>query len=429
MAEAVALTVSAALNLAKDTLRAYPLRIVGEISGFKPHSTYRAFYFQLKDESSVMEVTLWRNVYSDTGVELKDGMIVELSGHFDVYPARGSMSFIPRHIKVAGEGDLRAQIAALANKLKNEGLMDEARKKSLPWLPERIGVITSANGAAIHDVLRTLARRYPLAEVLFFGTLVEGHGAAKGIVTALKAADSHAPDVILLVRGGGSFEDLLPFSDEEVARTIAACETPVVTGVGHEPDYSIADMVADVRASTPTAAAETVVPARDELEALLAGHLAQMIIPLDQFNLRVDALQQRLEQALPGKLEKNALHIEALLVRLEQAIPGRLARDEMALGNLTERFRGVGSRMLERPRTQLTHRGAQLEALSPLKVLGRGYAAVFDSKTHSVVDSIHKVTSGEQLTVQVADGSIFTIVERTAGVACEESLDEHFAQN
>ncbi|MCL2818451.1 MAG: exodeoxyribonuclease VII large subunit [Actinomycetia bacterium] len=427
MAEAVALTVSAALHLAKDALRARPLHIVGEVTGFKPHTTYRAYYFQLKDEDSVMEVTLWKNVFAEMGVELKDGMIIEVSGHFDVYPAKGSMSFIPRHYKVAGEGDLRAQVAALANKLRDEGLMDATRKKELPWLPERIAVITSPNGAAIHDVLRTLARRYPLADVLFFGTLVEGHGAASGIVRALQTADRYGPDVILLVRGGGSFEDLLPFSDEEVARAIVACGAPVVSGVGHEPDYSIADMVADVRASTPTAAAETVVPARDELLGILAGHLQQLIIPFDQYNLRVDALQQRLEQALPGKLEADVVRIESMRMRLEQAIPTRLERDEMTLANLRLRFITAGARLVTEPQIALTHRGAQLEALSPLKVLSRGYAAVFDSKTHRVIDSIQKVKAHDQVTVQVADGSIFTLVERTeeAEMATRDNSDKN----
>lgn len=395
MSEVVALSVSAALHIAKDTLKAYPLRIVGEVSGFKPHSTYRAFYFQLKDENSVLEVTLWRNIYEHVGVELRDGMIIEIDGHFDVYPAKGSMSFVPRRFKVAGEGDLRAQIEALANKLRAEGLMEASRKKQIPWLPKRIGLITSPNGAAVHDVLRTLDRRYPLAEVLFFGSLVEGAEAAHHISHAIGVADSHKPDVLLLVRGGGSFEDLLPFSSEVVARAIAAAICPIVTGIGHEPDYSIADMVADLRASTPTAAAEAVVPARDELRGILMGFLQRMEIPLDQHELKVDALQQRLEQAIPGRVE----------------------RDKVKLDNLNQRFIGIGGRILEGPRNKLSKASAQMDALSPLKVLGRGYAAAFDTKTHAVVDSIAKVRAGDELTVQVSDGSINTRVE---------SVTEHF---
>ena len=412
MAEAVTLTVSAALHVAKDALRACPFHIVGEVSGFKPHTTYSAFYFQLKDESSVMSVTLWKNVYEKFDVEIADGMIIELHGHFDIYAAKGSMSFIPHFIKVAGEGDLRAQIAALAEKLRAEGLMDEQRKQTLPWLPRRVGVITSPNGAAVHDVLRTLARRYPLAEVLFFGTLVEGHGATAGVVKALKAADASDAEVILLVRGGGSFEDLLPFSDEEVARTIAATTTPVVTGIGHEPDFSIADMVADLRASTPTAAAEAVVPARDELHAILNGFLQRLAIPFDADRLRLEALRGRLEQALPGHLENQNLRIDGLQQRLEQAIPRRLERDGATLGNLRARFVSSGTRLLEKPTTTLAKRNAQLEALSPLKVLARGYAVVFDTRTRAVVDSVTRVSAGETLTIQVVDGSIDTIVDK-----------------
>ena len=390
MTEVVAHSVSAALHIAKDALRAYPLRVVGEVSGFKPHSTYRAFYFQLKDEDSVLEVTLWRNIYESTGVELRDGMIIEIDGQFDVYAAKGSMSFVPRRFKVAGEGDLRAQIEALANKLRTEGLMDAARKKQLPWLPKQIGLVTSPNGAAVHDVLRTLGRRYPLAEVLFFGTPVEGADAAHHISHAIQVADSYEPDVILVVRGGGSFEDLLPFSSEIVARTIAAAVSPVVTGIGHEPDHSIADMVADLRASTPTAAAEAVVPTAEELRGTLLGFLQRMTVPIDHYTLRVDGLQQRLEQAIPGRVE----------------------RDKVALDNLRQRFIGIGSRIFEGPRTRLSRASAQIDALSPLKVLGRGYAAAFNTKTKVVVDSVKKVEAGDELTVQLADGSLYTTVQR-----------------
>jgi exodeoxyribonuclease VII large subunit len=391
VSEVVTLSVSSALHIAKDALKRCPLRIKGEVSGFKPHTTYRAFYFQLKDEQSCMEVTLWRNVYEKIGVALKDGMIIEIDGSFDVYTARGSMSFVPSTLRIAGEGDLRAQIAALANKLQAEGLMDEVRKKRPPRLPARVGVITSPNGAAVHDVLRTLSRRYPVAEVLFFGTPVEGAGAGQSLTHALQVADSHAPDVILLVRGGGSFEDLLPFSSESLARAIAAAVCPVVTGIGHEPDYSIADMVADFRASTPTAAAEAVVPARDELMAELDAYRDRMALPIDQYLLRIDTLQKR----------------------LEQAIPGRLDRDGVALDNLHQRFIGAGKRLPEYSRNRLAHLCAQLEALSPLKVLGRGYAAAFDATTDAVIDSIHKVAPGDEMIVKVADGSIRSIVKST----------------
>ena len=389
MNEAAPLSVSSALNTAKDRLKACPLRVVGEVSGFKPRSTYSAFYFQLKDESSVMDVTLWRNIYDSSGIELRDGMIIETDGSFDIYPVKGSMSFIPRRFKVAGEGDLRAQVAALAARLKAEGLMEESRKKPLPWLPSRIALITSPNGAAVHDVLRTLERRYPLAEVLFFGTQVEGAAAAASITHALRMADSQKPDVILLVRGGGSFEDLLPFSAEEVARAISEATCPVVTGIGHEPDFSIADMIADLRASTPTAAAESIVPAQEELRGILGGYFTRLIIPFEQHWMRVDTLQQRLEQAIPGRLERDAVTLE----------------------NLRSRFMGEGARLLDAPTHRLVKVSAQLDALSPLKVLGRGYAAVFDPQTNAVIDSVAQITPGDELKIVIRDGTFNTIVE------------------
>jgi len=415
LTEPVVVSVTAALTIAKDKLRAASLRVAGEVTGFKPHSTYSAFYFQLKDDASVMDVTLWKNVYTSQGIELRDGMLVEMDGAFDVYTAKGRMSFMPRAIKVAGEGDLRAQVAARARKLEAEGLMSDERKKPLPEFPERIALVTSPNGAAVHDVLRTLARRYPVAEVLFYGTAVEGADVEHQIAAAIEAADAQSTqsaqdtaDVILVVRGGGSFEDLLPFSSEEVARAIAAARTPIVAGIGHEPDHSIADMVADVRASTPTAAAEAVVPDREELRGVLRGFAMRIDLDvlLEQYTLRLDTLQQQLERALPGRLAHDSLTLDALAERMRRALPTRLARDEALLEATRARIQAIGPRLIQPALSRFSRAVAQLDALSPLEVLSRGYAAVFDAATNGVVDSVEKVTVGDDITVKVADGAI-----------------------
>ena len=257
---APALSVSAAMGLAKNALEEVVVRLVGEVSEVNDKPGYKAVYFTVKDEKASLPCMMWMNRYQASGVALSVGALVELTGRFSLYAAKGRMNFDVFSVSLAGEGQLRLQVANLARELEAMGLMDPARKRPLPAYPETIGLVTSPRGAAVHDVLRTLRRRYPLARILFAGVPVEGPGAADGLVDGLAKVVFAGAEVVLLVRGGGSFEDLMPFNDRRLARTIAACPVPVVTGIGHEPDTSIADMVADVRASTPTAAAEAVAP-------------------------------------------------------------------------------------------------------------------------------------------------------------------------
>ncbi|MGN0035432.1 MAG: exodeoxyribonuclease VII large subunit, partial [Coriobacteriales bacterium] len=263
------LTVTQALTVAKRSLKAITVTVAGEVSEVSDKPGYKAVYFTLRDEGSAMPCLMWHNLYEGCGVRLSQGMLVEATGTFDVYTAKGRMNFSARRLRLAGEGDLRMRVAALARKLQREGLMDVSRKRPLPALPSRVAVVTSPRGKAVHDCLRTLRRRYPLAEVYVCGVPVEGDAAPAALVEGLACAERSGAEVILLVRGGGSYEDLMPFNDERLARAIAACGVPVVTGIGHEPDNSIADMVADRRCSTPTAAAEAVVPSRDELASQL----------------------------------------------------------------------------------------------------------------------------------------------------------------
>ena len=246
-----ALSVSAAMGLAKNALEEVVVRLVGEVSEVNDKPGYKAVYFTVKDEKASLPCMMWMNRYQASGVALSVGALVELTGRFSLYAAKGRMNFDVFSVSLAGEGQLRLQVANLARELEAMGLMDPARKRPLPAYPETIGLVTSPRGAAVHDVLRTLRRRYPLARILFAGVPVEGPGAADGLVDGLAKVVFAGAEVVLLVRGGGSFEDLMPFNDRRLARTIAACPVPVVTGIGHEPDTSIADMVADVRVSTP----------------------------------------------------------------------------------------------------------------------------------------------------------------------------------
>lgn len=329
---APALSVSAAMGLAKNALEEVVVRLVGEVSEVNDKPGYKAVYFTVKDEKASLPCMMWMNRYQASGVALSVGALVELTGRFSLYAAKGRMNFDVFSVSLAGEGQLRLQVANLARELEAMGLMDPARKRPLPAYPEAIGLVTSPRGAAVHDVLRTLRRRYPLARILFAGVPVEGPGAADGLVDGLAKVVFAGAEVVLLVRGGGSFEDLMPFNDRRLARTIAACPVPVVTGIGHEPDTSIADMVADVRASTPTAAAEAVAPAQGEIAARLQGLGAAMGHAESR---RLDALSIKMERVAslplfrePTRLfDGEALALDDLSDRLGRALPEALRED------------------------------------------------------------------------------------------------------
>ena len=421
MADDRALTVTEAMTLAKQALEGVRVRVVGEVSEFNDKPGYKAAYFTVSDGGAAMPCLMWRDQYEASGVLLRCGMLVELTGSFSAYVAKGRMQFTVRSLTPAGEGNLRLQVAALARKLEAEGLMRPERKRPLPRFPQRIAVVTSPRGKAIHDVIRTLRRRYPIAELLVAGVAVEGEGAPAAIVEGLQAASRCDADVILLVRGGGSYEDLMPFSAEEVARAVAASPVPVVTGIGHEPDTSIADMVSDLRASTPTAAAEAVAPALSELRSALVRERRALARALQT---RVQSAAHRVAllaerpvlcdpHAVLGPVEQ-ALDLAEM--RLRRAIPERLARDATRVERARERLALVGPRLVERPRTVIEGRAARLNDLSPMAILGRGYAIVFAADGHTVVGSIAGVSAGDEVKVRVSDGQIAANVAATEGL-------------
>ena len=252
------LSISEALDVAKGSLEKLKLRVLGEVSEVNVKPGYANAYFTLKDETGTLPCQMWHDRFEKCGITLEVGMMVELVGRFSLYPKKGRMHFQVFAISVAGEGMLRQQVAMLQRKLEAEGLMAPERKVPVPAYPMKIGVVTSPRGDAIHDVLRTTRRRFPLAHIYVAGVPVEGARAPEYIVEGMRACFRARVEVILLVRGGGSYEDLMPFNDEQLARAIVKCPIPVVTGIGHEPDTTIADLVGDLRASTPTGAAEAV---------------------------------------------------------------------------------------------------------------------------------------------------------------------------
>jgi len=409
------LSVSDALLLAKTALESLRLRVVGEVSELSDKAGYKAVYFALSDGKGKLPCLMWRNRYDASDTTLQLGEQVELEGAFSVYPVRGDLQFYVDHIEPVGEGRLRMEVAQRARALQAEGLMDVARKQALPDYPTRIALVTSPQGAAVQDVLRTLARRWPVAQVLLCGVQVEGAGAAESIVAGLQAADTVGADVILLVRGGGSYENLLPFSEEAVARAVAAARTPVVTGIGHEPDTSIADQVADLRASTPTAAAEAVSPDGAELRTQLFLGARRLATALNNRVMR-DAerlwhLQERPCLRDPQNLFAVQMQsVDLLTERLERAIPLRLVRADEALSQQRNALGRAGERLLEGPGTQMRLLAARLEALSPLKVLARGYAYATLPQTGAIVKHIAQVEVGDELALRLADGKLQTTI-------------------
>ncbi|MBL8201739.1 MAG: exodeoxyribonuclease VII large subunit [Chromatiales bacterium] len=409
------------------------LWVEGEVSNLaRPASGH--LYFSLKDDRAQIRCALFRGRGRNTDVSVANGHQVLARGRVSIYEPRGDYQLIVDHLEPAGEGLLRRRLEELKRRLAAEGLFDESRKQDLPALPRRIGVITSPSGAAIRDVLHILKRRFPAIPVVVYPVQVQGEQAKFDIVAALETAAARAEcDVLILARGGGSLEDLWAFNEEIVARAIAACPIPVVSGVGHEVDFTIADLVADVRAPTPSGAAELAVPdGRDwlrrvqVLERRLALTARRVV---DTSRLAFRALNARLARCHPGfMLRQNAQRLDELRAQLATALRNRLTLDQLRVGNALARLRSnspavrlrmaadgvanarlrlaaAASRRLTAPGTQLAVLSGRLHTVSPLRTLERGYAIVLDA-AGSVVRSSTQVQPGDAITARVADGLI-----------------------
>ena len=333
--------------------------------------------------------------------------------------------------------------------------MDPARKRPLPYLPQTIGIVTSPRGAAVHDMLRTLRRRYPVARVVVAGVPVEGVNAPRALIEGLRAVVAAGAEVVLLGRGGGSFEDLMPFNDERLARTVAACPIPVVTGIGHEPDNSIADMVADFRASTPTGAAEAVVPDRSALVAQLDARLAALCASVSarvererqrlaacasrpvfqdahmlfsEEALTVDLASDRIRRSAAMATERWKVPLEHAAERLHAALPRSLERDRAALGRMEDRLKGVARTLLAPFENQVALSAARLQDLSPLTILSRGYSVTKDANG-SILKSVEGVSAGDAVSVLLDDGELACRVEDVAPHPARTAPDAHDEQS
>ena len=410
-----ALSVSGAMHLAKQSLESVTVRIIGEVSEVSVKPGYKAAYFTVKDSNASLPCMMWNNRYRASGVQLAIGQLVEIAGRFTLYAAKGRMNFDVFSISLAGEGNLRLKVANLAKKLQAEGLTDPSRKRAVPLYPERIGLVTSPRSAAVHDVLRTLRRRYPLARVLLAGVPVEGAGAAEGIAQGVRCVTSAGAQVVLVVRGGGSFEDLMPFNDEALARTIATCPVPVVTGIGHEVDTSIADMVSDLRASTPTAAAEAVSPSAEQLDSLFSSRASALASgsrkQISTWKTAAGRLADRPLFSDPYALfSSEAQALDLASDRLNRALPASLERNRSFVDMSRTRLLVEGQRLTQRQRHELGASASRLNDLSPLGTLARGYS-VTRNENGDIVRSTDQAPIGSSVSIAVTDGSLHCRVE------------------
>ena len=413
--------------------------VQGEISNCRAGASGH-YYFTLKDERAQVRCVLFKQQQRGMKFLPEDGIKVTVRGSVSVYEARGEYQIYVESIEPAGRGALQLAFEQLKKRLEAEGLFDAKRKKALPLLPSRIGLITSPTGAAVRDVVRILKRRFPNVHLTLYPVRVQGDGSAAEIVVGLGYFSKQLPvDVILLVRGGGSLEDLWSFNEESVARAIAASGIPVISGVGHETDFTIADFVADVRASTPSAAAELVVQTRREfdkhvfdLQARLEGSLRYRVLelsrkvhaldgrrgfrrPLDllrQQRQRTDELTSRLALGLRARLEgsRKRLHTSRLQVASFD-FRAKIGVLQLRLQRVTQELGAREERLLRQRRERWERLTLQLQERSPLKVLERGYAIATDAGG-KVLTSVEQVQIGETIVIQLHRGRLNSEVKK-----------------
>ena len=411
------------------------LWVEGEISNFaRPASGH--WYLTLKDDQAQVRCAMFRNANQRVNFQPANGTQVLVRCRAGLYEGRGEYQLVVEHMEEAGFGALQRKFEQLKQQLTHEGLFDNQHKQPMPESLLHIGVITSATGAAIKDILSVLNRRFPAIQVTVFPTAVQGEQAAGQIVDALNLANQHGQcDALIVGRGGGSLEDLWSFNEESVARAIFASDIPVVSAVGHEVDFTIADFVADLRAPTPSAAAELLSPDGEEmlnqfegLELLLAEAAMRKIRQLEQ---RTDYLQKRLQH--PGrKLQEQAQHLDHLDIRLRRAMAGKLQQQRLQGQSLQDRLlrqspsdtialhkqavatsvkqmiRAVSQQLVTK-QNQTAQAMHLLDTVSPLKTLGRGYSIIRD-KQNAVVRSVTEVQAGDQLRGQLVDGELVLAV-------------------
>lgn len=369
---------------------------VGEISNFKNHYATGHFYLTLKDENSEIRAIMFRSYANKIKFKPQDGMRVIVHGRIGVYAQAGSYQLYIDSMQPDGVGDLHLAYEQLKAKLNGEGLFDEAHKKDLPAFPRAIGIITSSTGAAVRDIIKVASRRYPLSKLVLFPSLVQGSEAPAELVKGIEYFNiMNSVDVIIIGRGGGSIEDLWAFNDEGLARAVFKSSIPVISAVGHEIDFTICDFVADVRAATPSHAAELATP-----------DISEIIYRLNSFQERsLDAIKDNISsyRAILDSLSSSHVFTKPLTM---------LDVPNLRLANLTEKLTSSVTDSLGEKKERFISVNSKLAALNPMAVLSRGYGAVFDEKS-KVIKSINDISENDKITVKLSDGDVLaTVTER-----------------
>ncbi len=405
--------------------------VKGEVSNLRAPSSGH-LYFTLKDADACIDAVLFRTEARRLRFSVQNGLSLVARGRLALYEPQGRYQLVCDTVEPLGAGALQIAFEQLKERLQKEGLFESGRKRTLPFLPRRIAVVTSPSGAAVHDFLRVLHRRYPNLPVLIVPARVQGEGAAQEIARGIvRAAKQPRVDVVVVARGGGSLEDLWAFNEEVVARALCGCPVPTVSAVGHEIDVTIADYCADLRAPTPTAAAELIARVKDELVADLAQRRARLARAmrsqlerregvLDKLRagvadprrligdrkLRLDRARQRVEDLLHDRIAVRHQALRALRERLQAQHPReRLHRLEREVARLEEKLKSLAGRALAARRHRYEGLTARLDALSPLKVLARGYAVAFDERGHALQRAA-QVQPGERVRVRLHEGEL-----------------------
>ena len=353
-------------------------------------------YLTLKDATSQVSAVLWRSTFERLGMDLREGMAVLVQGRIDVYGPRGTYQVIINRMEQQGLGALQAAFRRLHAKLEQEGLFAAERKKPLPEFPTRIGFVTSPSGAAIHDFTQVLKRRWPGASVLIIPSRVQGEGAAKEIAEGIRVAAQIRPtlDVLVVGRGGGSLEDLWCFNEEVVVRAIVACPLPTISAVGHEIDVTLSDLAADVRALTPSEAAERVAPSRDEIVDVLSG------------------IRQRIDTLMMHRIIQAEMRLRSVISRPVFASPERSLETPMQrLDDLHEALDQAMDASIQTRAERLERLSSVLDAISPLKTLARGYSVTMDATTGAVISSVKQLRLGQEIQTILNDGKIVSTIK------------------
>ncbi|MGX7149164.1 exodeoxyribonuclease VII large subunit [Enterococcus ureasiticus] len=435
------LTVTALTKYLKRKFDADPylerVYLTGEISNFRLRPNAHQ-YFSLKDDGAKISAIMFKSAFQKLKFQPKEGMKVLLVGRISLYESGGSYQIYVEHMEPDGVGALYQALAELREKLGKEGLF-EGPKKILPRYPKRIAVVTSPSGAVIRDIITTVKRRYPIAQLVLFPTLVQGDQAADDIVRNIHRIEELGTfDTMIIGRGGGSIEDLWPFNEERVARAIYLAKTPVISSVGHETDVTIADMVADVRAATPTAAAELAVPVlneellkiKDRQTRLEQSFLYQLQQKNERYQrlknsyvfkqpdrlyegqtIKLDRITQRLIQSMETVYHQKQRTAQEIIAQFRQQTPqGQIREGQQQLKYLSQSLHDRMEQYMKDKEKQFTSAVQQLDLLSPLKIMGRGYS--YTTKEQQVIKSVNELQPKEKIQIHYVDGIVDTVIEK-----------------